>query len=96
MKLIISLCAIFALSGCASGCREACLLGFGLGNSVFDSIGLAMDRGDPCQTGIGDEARRIELRRPVGYERPSWCGGGRARTTHLILDRNGNTVGKIQ
>jgi len=93
---IIAILTMTSLSGCASGCTHACLFGFGPGNSVFDKIGLAMDRGDPCQTGIGDEARRIELRRPVGYERPSWCGAGRRKPTHLILDRNGNTVGKIQ
>jgi hypothetical protein len=92
---IIAISIVTSLSGCASGCTNACLFGFGPGNPVFDRVGLAMDRADACQTGTGDEQRREELGRPPGYVRPSWCGaGGSTRIT--INDRRGNTTGYVK
>ena len=82
---------ISLVSGCASGngCREACVLGFGPGNALFDRIALTADRADPCQT-------RAELGRPEGYQRPNWCFSGRGYQKPIyITDRSGQTIGKI-
>jgi len=96
MKKLLIIIAAMTLTGCASGCYKACILGFGPGNGAFDAIGLAMDRGDPCQTGIGDPARAEQLGRPIGYERPSWCGAGRAKQRMVVTDKLGNTVGYVK
>ena len=95
-KLLIIILAITGLSGCASGCTHACIFGFGPGNSAFDAIGLAMDRSDPCQTGAGNPARAEQLQRPVGYERPGFCGAGKGAPRRVVMDKYGNTVGYVQ
>jgi hypothetical protein len=92
--LIVILTAV-GLTGCASGCTHACLFGFGPGNGAFDAIGLAMDRSDPCQTGAGNEARRQELNRPEGYQRPAACSGGKSPQRITVNDRLGNTTGYV-
>ena len=96
MKTLIVVITALTLTGCASGCREACLFGFGPGNPAFDRIGLAMDRSDPCQTGAGNPARAEQLQRPVGYERPGFCGAGKGSPRRTVMDKYGNTVGYVQ
>lgn len=84
MKLLTALLAVLALSGCASGCREACIFGFGPGNAVFDRVALHYDTQDACQhTG-----------KPAGYELPGYCGASRGRRS--ILDRSGHTIGYVK
>lgn len=94
MKLLLTLLATLALSGCASTCTDACILGFGPGNAAFDRIALQSDRADECQTGGGNEARRQQLNRPVGYQAPSFCGAAGKR--QYLYDRTGRRVGYIQ
>lgn len=94
MKLLLTLLATLALTGCASTCTDACILGFGPGSAAFDRIALQSDRADECQTGAGDEARRQQLNRPVGYTRPSFCGAAGKR--QHIYDRNGRRLGYIK
>jgi hypothetical protein len=71
-------------------------MGFGPGNSMFDSGALNADKADMCQGGAGNEARRIELGRPEGYQIPTYCGAGRNRNRITVNDRNGNTIGYVR
>ena len=94
MKTLIALGLVATLTGCASGCHTACVLGFGPGNSMFDSVALTADRADECQTGAGNEARRIQLGRPVGYTAPEWCYANNTRAR--ITNRYGHTIGYVK
>jgi hypothetical protein len=94
MKTFIALGLVAVLSGCASGCHTACIFGIGPGNSIFDNVGLAADRADECQTGAGNEARRIQLGRPVGYTAPEWCYANKTRAR--ITNRYGHTIGYVK
>lgn len=94
---LITLTSLF--QGCASGsgCREACILGFGPGNSTFDAVALSADRADPCQAGTTPE-RRAQLGRPEGYQRPDWCFSGKGKRYQrplYITNTQGQTIGKI-
>lgn len=86
MKSLIVIALVF-LTGCATNCREACILGIGPGNSFFDAVALHYDKNDPCQN-------RPELDRPQGYQLPNWCGHRQAR--RAIMDAQGRTVGYIR
>jgi hypothetical protein len=52
------------------------------------------DRQDPCQTGQFSEAERQRLNRPVGYQRPNWCGAGQGSRA-VIRDANGRFIGTV-
>ena len=82
--------AALVMSGCASGCREACILGFGPGNPAFDAIALAHDRDDPCQGDARSATaeRRADLGRPDTYRRPDWCGGAGRRGSRPVYIYN--------
>ena len=67
MKLLLILLSSLALGGCATGCREACLLGFGPGNAMFDTVARQYNTQDACQ----------HLGKPIDYQLPSFCGAGR-------------------
>jgi hypothetical protein len=93
IKLLLALAATVTLTGCASGtCTRNCVFGFGPGNPHFEQLALHMDRSDPCQAGATEE-RRIELGRPVGYQRPSWCRGG--STPRRIYNSRGQFIGSV-
>lgn len=95
MRKILIVLAAFALTGCATGCKEYCILGFGPGNETFEKISLASDRSDPCQVGTTPE-RRAQLGRPEGYERPAWCFGGKPTRRAQVYDRYNRRVGEIR
>ena len=84
MKTLIF--ASVLLSGCASTCREACVLGFGPGSASFDAIAKYHNEQDPCQY-IG---------KPEGYKVPSWCYSNQGKTVYHIKDMNGLTIYKVQ
>jgi hypothetical protein len=65
VKTISAVIAVAILSGCAA-------TGSAL-DQIANSVALAHDRADPCQAGTGNEARRLELGRPEGYQRPTYC-----------------------
>ena len=74
--------AVLLLTGCATNCREACVAGFGPGNSVFDSVANYYDTKDPCQmTG-----------KPQGYQYPSFCGSSRGKVYVRKINSNTYTV----
>jgi len=87
------------MTGCASGCREACILGWGPGSASFDAIALAHDRADHCQ---GDarwvsKERRAELGRPDDYRIPNWCGAGRgSRKPTYIYNNTGQRIATVK
>lgn len=87
VKTISAVIAVAILSGCA-GTGSAL-------DRIADQVALAHDRADPCQTGIGNEARRKELGRPEGYQRPTYCfasqGSMRVRTD--LYNTQGRRVG---
>lgn len=83
MKLIILLVSIL-LTGCASGCREACVFGFGPGNSLFDSYANYADKSDPCQF-VG---------KPEGYELPGFCGASKGKVVRVQRYNNSYIVHK--
>ena len=73
MKKLIIIIAIL-LTGCASKCQHHCLLGFGPGNSLFDSYANYVDSTDPCQY-VG---------KPEGYNLPRYCGSGTGKTLSIV------------
>ena len=92
---LIILTSLFQGCASSSGCREACILGWGPGSPSFDAVALAHDRADPCQAGTTPE-RRAQLGRPEGYQRPDWCFSGRRYQTPVyITNMQGKTIGKI-
>ena len=84
MHTLIACLAVISLSGCATGCREACLLGFGPGNAAFDAVANHYDTTDTCQY----------KGKPAGYTLPSYCGHNKIK--YRITDRTGRTVGYIK
>jgi hypothetical protein len=96
-SLIIILLGL-ALTGCASGCREACVFGFGPGNAMFDKVADHYDSTDPCQTREFSTLTGERLK-PAGYtvkDIPKWCGAGKRTQRAQILDRNGRRIGEIR
>ena len=72
------LSSVLFLTGCASGCREACVFGIGPGNSMFDSYAKHADTQDPCQmTGKRE-----------GYQFPNFCGASRGKVVHVMKSGN--------
>ena len=98
LKTATSLVLCLWLTGCATGCREACIFGFGPGNAAFDRVALHYDREDACQGGPGtSEARRQELGRPEGYQIPSWCGSGRGYSRPIsVYDNQGRRIAIVK
>jgi len=78
MKLSIILTSVLILSGCASGCREACVFGIGPGNSFFDSYADMADKQDPCQM----------KGKPENYQYPKFCGASRGKTVRVTKINN--------
>ena len=70
MKFIIILSSVLLFTGCASSCKEACVAGFGPGNSLFDLYANYADSQDPCQL----------KGKPEGYQFPGFCGASRGKT----------------
>lgn len=87
VKTISAVIAIAVLSGCAA-------TGSAL-DRIADQVALAHDRADPCQTGIGNEARRLELGRPEGYQRPGYCfaSQGQVRVRTDLYTTQGQRIG---
>lgn len=98
VKQISTIIAItLLLSGCASGCREACILGFGPGNPVFNTVANHYDRTDPCQTREFSDLTGQRLK-PTGYtvkDIPKWCGNGKTKRAQ-VYDRNGRRIGEVR
>ena len=94
IKLAVIVASTLALTGCASNCTHACIMGFGPGNGVFNTVADSADRDDPCQTNTHSRLTGQRLK-PDGYRAPEYCkyrGNNRTR----ILDRNGHTIGYIR
>lgn len=72
-KLIVILSSVLLLTGCATGCREACVFGIGPGNPMFDSFADYSDKNDPCQY-VG---------KPQGYKLPYFCGASRGKVIQV-------------
>ena len=85
-KLTVSLLLLstLTLSGCATGCREACVFGFGPGSSAFEKVANHYDSQDPCQAReFGNDGSRLK---PAGYSSkdfPSYCGASRGKTIRI-------------
>jgi len=78
MKTVIALVLLVNLTACATPPQW---------------LASMYDRNDPCQTGVGNEQRRQELGRPVGYRAPDYCGYGSNRT--FIYNNNNIRQGYI-
>jgi hypothetical protein len=81
MKTLIILFSLF-LTGCASQCTHACIMGFGPGNSVFDSYAKHYDTMDPCQM-VG---------KPENHIMPSFCFSNAGKRVQYIRDRNNKVI----
>lgn len=83
MKIIAILFAALSLTGCATGCREACVFGFGPGSSAFDAVASHYNKNDPCH---------VSSKEP-GYQRPDFCyRGNGSRTSEVVrITRQGQT-----
>ena len=95
---VTALAAVLLLSGCASGCREACVFGFGPGNPIFNKVADHYDSTDPCQTREFSTLTGERLK-PAGYtvkDIPCWCGANNRTQRAQILDRNGRRIGEIR
>ena len=100
MKNLILLLFTLLLPGCATGCRDACILGFGPGNPIFDRAGDYYNSQDPCQIKQYSSATGQRLK-PEGYslnDIPSWCTVSHTRRTqrYTVYDRNGHRVYTIR
>ena len=93
-KLILSLATLLALGGCATGCERSCILGFGPGNPLFNTLADSADRSDQCQTREFSSLTGERLKQP-GHQAPDFCKM-RGRTRYDIVDKNGHRVGSIQ
>lgn len=78
MKYLILL-SVF-LTGCASNCKEACILGFGPGSDAFQVVANHYDSRDPCQF----------KNKPANYELPKFCNTS-SRTINVYTP-NGQKV----
>lgn len=81
-KLIIILSSVLLLSGCATGCREACVFGIGPGNSIFDAYADHADKQDPCQF----------KGKPDNYELPRFCGASTGKVVRINKVGNGTYI----
>ena len=95
MKLLATLLASLALTGCASNCSHACLFGFGPGNSVFNTVADAADRDDACQTNTHSRLTGERLK-PDGYEAPWFCKERGRNKSYRVYDRSGRFVGSVR
>jgi hypothetical protein len=93
IKFTLILASALTLTGCASNCTEACLLGFGPGNAVFNAIADNADRRDLCQTAEFSSTTGQRLK-PQGYQKPLYCQG--TNRGQAITDRNGHVIGYIK
>lgn len=94
MKLLLTLIATLALTGCASNCTDACLLGFGPGNPVFNAMADRADRNDPCQTKTHSQLTGTRLKSDT-HVKPDFCRYAPVKGT-AIIDRTGRTIGYIR
>ena len=78
MKYLILLSVL--LTGCASNCKEACILGFGPGSDAFEVVANHYDSRDPCQF----------KGKPIDYKQPNFCGKG--SRTQGVYTPNGQKV----
>ena len=94
IKLALILASALTLTGCASNCTHACIMGFGPGNSVFNAVADNADRNDACQTAAYSSLTGQRLK-PAGYTAPEFCKH-RGENRTVIMDRNGRTLGYIR
>lgn len=94
MKLIITLLASLALTGCASTCERSCIMGFGPGSTLFNTVADSADRADQCQTRTHSSLTGLRLK-PDGHTAPDYCKY-RTHNRTTITDRNGRTLGYIR
>lgn len=95
MKLIVTLLASLALTGCASNCTHACIMGFGPGSTLFNTVADSADRSDPCQTQTHSTLTGARLK-PDLHIKPDYCRYRGTRTEFNIYDRTGGYQGRIQ
>lgn len=81
MKLLI-LSSVLLLSGCATGCKSHCVLGFGPGNPVFESMGSHYNTMDPCQY----------YGKPEGYKLADFCFKNAGKTVKYIYDKHNKLI----
>lgn len=94
LRLALAAAALLALSGCASNCTQACILGFGPGSAAFNAVADSADRADACQTAQFSSVTGQRLK-PAGHTAPDFCKHRNNNQTR-ITDRNGHTVGYIR
>lgn len=80
MKTLI-ITSVLLLSGCATGCREACVFGFGPGSSMFETVANHYDSRDPCQF----------KNKPDNYELPNYCGASTGKNIRITKGIGNNT-----
>lgn len=96
MKLLFTLLASLALTGCASTCERSCILGFGPGNPMFNAMADSADRDDACQTRTHSSLTGARLK-PDGHVPPEFCRyRGRNQTNLEIYDRSGRYIGRVR
>jgi len=94
LKYSLLLTAILVLGGCATNCTHACVMGFGPGNSVFNSVADSADRSDPCQTNTHSRLTGQRLK-PDNHQPPDFCKY-RGHNRLVITDRYGHRIGEIR
>jgi hypothetical protein len=94
IKLAVILASALALTGCASNCTHACIMGFGPGNGMFNTVADRADATDACQTNTHSRLTGQRLK-PDGYQAPEFCKYRGSNPTR-ITDRNGRTIGYIK
>jgi hypothetical protein len=73
-KLLIILSSVLMFTGCASNCKEACILGFGPGSDAFEVVAKHYDERDACQF----------KGKPAGYELPRFCGASKGKNVRVV------------
>lgn len=95
MKTFITIVTALSLTGCATGCYEACIFGFGPGNPVFNAMADSADRNDPCQTKEFSELTGQRLK-TAHHQRPDFCFANNGKTKFDLYDRKGQYQGTIR
>ena len=83
--LIIILSSVLLLTGCGT-CTHHCVMGFGPGNSAFETIGSHYNTMDPCQ----------HYGKPDGHVFPDFCFSNAGKRVYSVKDANNKTIYKIQ
>ena len=94
IQISFLLASLASLSGCATGCYKACVLGFGPGNPVFNVMADNADSSDLCQTKTHSTLTGQRLK-PDGHVAPEFCKYRGQRTAYDVYDRTGRRIGSI-